>query len=205
MRLVVAQWPAVIGTARLTLRPFSESDLPMLVEMLTNDAVRRFLGGALSRADALASLAGRDVGSAWGCFAVTVTDTGEVVGEVSFGSVRSDLDVDWPLRPSDLEVVWQLLPTFWGQGVATEALTAALKWAFAATDASRLIAWTQTANVASCRLADRVGMRRVAVFDKKGAEQALYVLERDARAPGDMVPTRHGCRRLRRGDDPWTT
>ncbi len=41
----------------------------------------------------------------------------------------------------------------------------------------RLVAETRVANVASCRLLERLGMTRVRTLQRFGVEQTLYVIE----------------------------
>ncbi len=145
-------WPQTITAARLTLRPFTEGDKPVMVEMMSSEQTRRYLGGPSSREDATNVFSDLAVGVTWGSFAV-VTHTGDVAGSVSFDDERGEL-----------EASWELLPQYWGRGYAQEAVTTALSWAFATTEASRIIAVTQTANEPSCRLALRLGMQRVATL-----------------------------------------
>lgn len=42
----------------------------------------------------------------------------------------------------------------------------------------RIIAETQSANTASCRLLERIGMHRVKTLQRFGAEQIIYSMQR---------------------------
>lgn len=160
-------WPDTITTPRLLLRPFGTADAEVMLAMMTSEDIHRYLGGASSLEAARAQLRGMTPGTTWGSFAVVVAETSEIVGSVSFGREHGDL-----------EISWLLLPQYWGNGYGTEAVAAALLWAFTKTQEPAITAVTQTANEASCRLAERVGMTRVAVFEEFGAEQAKYQVER---------------------------
>jgi RimJ/RimL family protein N-acetyltransferase len=58
------------------------------------------------------------------------------------------------------EVWYKLLPSFWGQGLATEALRAILKFSFEELHLHRIEAGCATENLASARVLEKVGMRR---------------------------------------------
>jgi len=58
------------------------------------------------------------------------------------------------------EVWYKLLPSFWGQGLATEALKAILKFSFEELLLHRIEAGCATENLASARVLEKVGMRR---------------------------------------------
>jgi ribosomal-protein-alanine N-acetyltransferase len=59
------------------------------------------------------------------------------------------------------ELVYSLEPEWWGKGIATEVARAALTWAFGTHGWSRIVGATDTPNVASARVLERIGMRRV--------------------------------------------
>lgn len=64
---------------------------------------------------------------------------------------------------------------WWGQGIATEAASAALAWAIAAFGLTRVWASTDARNVRSLRVLDKLGMTREAVRhrDHVGRDGAL--------------------------------
>ena len=66
---------------------------------------------------------------------------------------------------------------YWGNGFATDALGGLLRRAEAELGLTRLVAETQAANVASCRVLERVGLRPVRRLVRFGATQILYVIE----------------------------
>jgi RimJ/RimL family protein N-acetyltransferase len=58
------------------------------------------------------------------------------------------------------ELGWALAREHWGQGYATEAVTAAREWAYTERGLGRLISLIAPANVRSQRLAERLGCTR---------------------------------------------
>jgi RimJ/RimL family protein N-acetyltransferase len=155
-----------LETKRLVLRAPTDDDLEVIVRMLTDPAVRGYLGGPVPEDRARAALSG-PLDERWGSFLVTRTDTGEVVGSCL-------LDRD----NGELEVSYQLLPEHWGHGYAREAVTRVLSWAWANTDARRVIAVTQTANTASIRLLEVLGMHVEEEFEDHGAPQTRFEMRR---------------------------
>jgi len=77
----------------------------------------------------------------------------------------------WP----GLEVGWFFDRARWGHGFATEAGLAALDWAFRVLGAERVISVIHPKNVASIRVAERLGERfeRAMVLDG-GIEVVVY-------------------------------
>jgi RimJ/RimL family protein N-acetyltransferase len=96
-----------------------------------------------------------------------------------------------------VEVGWRFEPAVWGQGYATEAAAAALDEAFTTLGLEEVCSLPQVDNPASCRVADRLGLRRgrevplpanerrgevVAVL--YGIDRAGWLRSRDGSVPG---------------------
>jgi ribosomal-protein-alanine N-acetyltransferase len=73
-----------------------------------------------------------------------------------------------------MEVSYQLLPQWWRQGYATEVVQKIIQHAFADLALTKVVAETQTANIASCRLLEKVGMLREETLERFGAEQGIF-------------------------------
>ncbi len=69
---------------------------------------------------------------------------------------------------------YELLPEYWGKGYATEAVEAALGYAFVDLGLERVVAETQAANERSCRLLERLGMKAERKLERFGAKQVIY-------------------------------
>ena len=169
--------PDPIHTERLTLRAASDDDLEVIVRMLTDPAVRGYLGGPVPEDRARATLSG-PLGDRWGSFLITRTDTGTVVG-----SCLLDRDL------ADLEISYQLLPEYWGHGYAREAVVRVLDWAWENTDAGHIVAITQAANAASIRLLEVVGMRMIDRFENHGALHVRFRIDRSAPKASERAPS----------------
>jgi len=64
-------------------------------------------------------------------------------------------------QPGVCELVYSVEPDWWGKGIATEVARAALTWAFVTHHWPKIVGATDTLNVASARVLERVGMRLV--------------------------------------------
>ncbi|MDR3120040.1 MAG: GNAT family N-acetyltransferase [Clostridiales bacterium] len=58
----------------------------------------------------------------WACFAVTLKDSGEIIGTIDFAETDADA--------KSAEVGYQFGKAWWNQGYASEALTAIIKYCF---------------------------------------------------------------------------
>jgi RimJ/RimL family protein N-acetyltransferase len=158
--------PEPLETKRLLLRAPTDDDLEVTVRMLTDPAVRGYLGGPVPEDRARAALSG-PLGDRWGSFLVTLAETEEVVGSCMLERIDGDL-----------EISYQLLPEHCGHGYAREATLRVLEWAWESTDATQVIAITQTANAASMRLLEVIGMQIDSHFEEHGAHHTRFRMNR---------------------------
>ena len=76
-------------------------------------------------------------------------------------------------RP-EVEVAYLLAQAYWGQGLATEAATAIVHYACTPLGYSRLICLIDPANLASIRVAERIGLRLEETMEDEGGPFLLY-------------------------------
>ncbi|SCG72558.1 GNAT family N-acetyltransferase [Micromonospora inositola] len=69
-----------------------------------------------------------------------------------------------------LNLFYRLDPAVWGGGVASEAAAAVVGWAAARAPGRPVVARVRAANVASARVARRVGLRRAPQLDAEGED-----------------------------------
>ena len=154
------------------MTPLQEGDLADVVALYVDEEVRRFLGGPADedevRTSFLTLIEREASGSALRYWVIRLKD-GSFVGTVSLGAHHNS---------DDTEISYQLLPLWWGRGYAGEAVGAAVEYALSELRLPRVVAETQRANLASCRLLERLGMRPERTVERFGAAQAIYV--RDA-------------------------
>lgn len=118
-----------LDTVRLRLRPYRLDDFEPYAAMWAEPAVVRFIGGApLSREAAWIRFL-RQIGLwhhlGFGFFALEDKATGAFVGEAGFHDLRRTLT---PSLEGTMEAGWGLVGASQGQGLAEEAMRAALAW-----------------------------------------------------------------------------
>jgi|HubBroStandDraft_4_1064222.scaffolds.fasta_scaffold75692_2 ribosomal-protein-alanine N-acetyltransferase len=146
-----------ILTSRLSLRPLTEGDLDDLVALHMDPLVMLGSSGvATPRTRAISEewlrrTLTRPYADGWVTYRLEERDTGVFLGRCG-------------LRPEDgsseTEIAYALVRHAWGQGLATEAATAVVRHGFDA-GLTRIVACALAENVASLRVLEKVGMRRL--------------------------------------------
>lgn len=167
-----------LQTERLTLRGHRAEDLGDCAAMWGDPLVVHHLGGRpLSREEVWTKLL-RYVGH-WalldfGYWVVTERISGRFIGEVGFADFKRELHP--PLDDSP-EMGWVLARWAHGQGFATEAVGAALRWGGSHFGARRTVCLIAPENRRSLRVADKCGYREHARATYKG--EPTIVLARE--------------------------
>lgn len=140
----------ILAHAGLTLRPWVRADAPELARAYADPEIHRWHCRSLSLAEAESWVAHeaerwqRDLGSSW-----AITQDRSLCGRVGIGGVRLDEGL--------AGVTYWVLPTARRRGVATNALTAVVNWAFDTAGFHRLELDHSTSNAASCHVAVKAG------------------------------------------------
>jgi RimJ/RimL family protein N-acetyltransferase len=139
-----------LRTPRLLLRPCAESDRDALHALWTDPDVRRYLWDdeviPVERAAAeirasVASFEAEEIG----CWVVCPAGSAEPVGFAGLRRIEEGV-----------EILFALLPRFWGRGLATEAARAVLEYGLPRL--GRILGRTDTPNRRSVRVLERLGM-----------------------------------------------
>jgi RimJ/RimL family protein N-acetyltransferase len=158
-------WPAELRTDRLLLRPVLPEDRRLVHDVLTDDRVRAYLGGPVSQERVAARQAAYPATA--GVWAVVRVADAQPVGLVSIGPDHR--------CEGRAEVSYQLVPSAWGEGLGREAVSAIVSfWTDAVPRGGPVVAVTQSANRASRRLLESIGMVLVDEIEEHGALQCLY-------------------------------
>lgn len=142
-----------LTTERLELRRWREEDLDEYAAIAADPEVTRYLGagGPLDRAGAWRQIAlfmGHREMRGWTTSAVIERRSGRLIGRGGLWEPAG-----WP----GLEVGWILARSVWGRGYATELGRAVRDYAFIDLGRSHLISVIQPANLASIRVAEKIG------------------------------------------------
>ncbi len=153
-----------LETDRLVLRRLTPDDLDDIVALDADPAVMRYItGGRPTPRDEIRDdhlpfwLAYYAEGDRYGFWAAVEKGTGAFLGWFHLRPQRGDAD-DEP------EMGYRLVASAWGQGYATEGSRALVRKAFSDLDVRRVYATTMVVNVASWRVMEKAGLRRVRVF-----------------------------------------
>lgn len=153
----------IIETKRLILRPFLEKDAEDVLEYLREPAVNCFASMKLNSLEEAKAEMNRRAGETEYYFAITLKDTGKVIGEIGAYPEHGDMhDTSSPL--DTFSPCWMLSEGRQGNGYAFEAAYAFFDYLFCRAGARRIYAYTEYDNLASQHLCEKLGMRREGIF-----------------------------------------
>jgi RimJ/RimL family protein N-acetyltransferase len=169
----------VIETERLLLRKPRAEDARDLAVAYADPEVVRYMGDGST-----ATIAEVEEGIAewlerwesWGMslFSLQRQEDGRVLGRAGF--LLWDPET-WEVGGDETEIGWLLAREHWGQGYATEAALALRDWAFEERGLTRIISLIDHANLASSRVAERIGERYERDVEVRGKSTRLYSVE----------------------------
>lgn len=145
----------ILETPRLLLREMTEADVAPLMAVLSDPVAMRHYPAPYDRAGVEAWVhrsRARYERDGFGLWTMVLKASGEVVGDC--GPTVQTL-AGAPV----IEIGWHVVPAHQGRGYASEAGRACLGWAFAHTDADRVISFMGTTNTPSRRVAKKVHAR----------------------------------------------
>ena len=144
-----------LRTSRLALQPFRPDDVDALHALWTDPAVRQYLWDdeVITRSRALEVVEGAiAAGSATGVGMWTLRELDAADVVIGFCGLRH------LARAQAVELLFALLPQWWGAGLAVEASTAVLRYAFTDLDLTRVLAGADPPNTRSFAVMERLGM-----------------------------------------------
>lgn len=160
----------IIPTKRLCLTNFQPQHFEPLVKMHTDPDVMRYIRDGkpddrVSAWNTMALMIGHWQLRGFGLWAIEEQKTNDFVGWVGFF---------YPEGRSVVDFGWRLLPPFWGQGYATEAGEAAQKYASSHWKLPKVTSIIHPDNVASIKVAKKLGAIYEKNIDFFGRENAQY-------------------------------
>jgi RimJ/RimL family protein N-acetyltransferase len=169
-----------IETLRLRLRPFALTDLDALAAILADPEVMRYMPGGrpIPREQVARNLPARIERLArdgFGLWAVERQADARLIGQC--GLFHLD-------NTPEIEVAYLLDRACWGQGLASEAASAALRYGFETLGLPRIVGVALPANGASCRVLEKIGLRFERPARHYDLDVAYYSLNRADWRPG---------------------
>lgn len=174
-----------IETARLILRPMRADDVDDLIHIFADPVVMASFDAQPFNRSQMEAWVARNLAHeaqyGYGLFSVILKAEGRLIGDCGLEQMtvagRSEVELGYDLR-SD----------YWRRGLATEAATAVRDYAFRTLALPRLVSLIRVGNVASRRVAEKIGMELSETLRRHGQEYWLYTLVagegvRDGSAP----------------------
>lgn len=170
----------IFETERCKLREFGRGDLDDLAAMVADEDQMRFYPRPKTRAEACAWISRNLSLYEEYEFGFWLIESVPTQGFLGYCGIRPLVLEGAP----EIEIGWHTRKTSWGQGIATEAATAARDLAFKRFALSRLVAIIHPDHVASRRVAEKIGMceERITLLDAYPA--VIYMTEK-ASSAGD--------------------
>lgn len=172
----------MLSTRRLLLRGWREADLDPFAELNADPEVMRYFPYLHSReeSDRVAqSIQNRFRSYGFGFWAIETVDT-PFIGFVGL----SYPNFEAPFSKT-IEIGWRLAQKYWGKGYASEAVRAALGFAFDRAGAPEVISFAPATNQRSTSVMERLGMKHDGYFDHPSIPEgplkrfALYRMSKD--------------------------
>jgi ribosomal-protein-alanine N-acetyltransferase len=148
--------PPELRTRRVLLRTWRDEDRVSFAALNADHEVMEHFPAVLSPAesDAFVDRVKRTMAErGWGLWAAEIIDTEAFVGFVGLNPATFEA----PFTPA-VEIGWRLARDYWGQGLATEAALAVLKFSFELLNLDEVVSFTSTTNLRSQRVMEKLGM-----------------------------------------------
>ena len=165
----------ILETDRLFLREYVEDDAEAFFRLNSDPEVLRFVPDKrlLNVEQARQILVDHPIADyrkyGFGRGACILKSTGEQIGFAGLKYLEELGEVD---------VAFRLMPNHWGQGLATEAAIASVRFGFADLGLKRIIGLVMPENIASVRVLEKTGLRYAEPVTFWGHQFSKYVITR---------------------------
>jgi RimJ/RimL family protein N-acetyltransferase len=144
-----------IETERLLIRRFVTEDWEAVHAYTSDAGVMTYVGDGAETEEQAKAFVAENAGDEARALALVLKEEDRLIGHMLFHP--------W-FTPRVHEIGWVLNPRYHGNGYATEAARALLRYGFETLKVHRMIATCQPENVASSRVMEKIGMRREGHF-----------------------------------------
>lgn len=166
----IGREPMILETNRCKIIKLQKNDYENVRELYFDEDVRRFLGGVCSTErfdENFNDMVFSEDGSFY--WIVRLKESNEFIGLVSLDKHHEGLDT---------EISYQFKAIWWGRGYAEEVIRRIIDYAFYELKLRKLVAETQSANKASCKLLKKAGMNLEQIVTRFDAEQSIFSISR---------------------------
>lgn len=157
-----------IMTARLQMRPLRHGDLDALAEIYLNPLVARWIG-PYTRQDVAREITQHiehQASLGWSLWAVEDRGSGRLIGDCGLQPLEH--------RGPEVELGYDLHPSMWGHGLATEAAREVIRQGFGPLGLDHIVAVVKAEHLASQRVLQKVGLRHAGMREAYGENMLLY-------------------------------
>jgi ribosomal-protein-alanine N-acetyltransferase len=163
----------ILESDRLLLREYVEEDAEAFFKLNSDPEVLRFVPDKplLNVEQARQILIDHPIADyrkyGFGRGACILKSTGEQIGFAGLKYLEELGEVD---------VAYRLLPAHWGQGLATEAALASVRYGFADLGLKRIVGLVMPENIASVRVLEKTGLRYAETVTLWGHRFSKYII-----------------------------
>lgn len=156
----------------IIIREFMPGEELLLIDLFNDDEVTRYLPACspeLSVKMFNTALEDYNTGllSRWGIFSTADNDF-----------IGMCLARNFTENPDQIEIGYTLSKKYWGKGIATEVNIGLTKYCFANTGTQEVVAITDLGNVASQKVLEKLGFKRLENLIRNEDELAYFMIER---------------------------
>jgi len=165
----------MIETERLILRGMREEDTEAFLRIFSDPVAMQYFGVIFDRARMEAWVRDNLEHQAkygFSLLSVVLKDSDEVIGDCGLETTEIEGELV-------VGVGFDFRREYWNRGYATEAATAVLDYGFTEFGFDKISGWIDPDNVASRRVAEKIGMRREKFVLRGSKKYALYAISRE--------------------------
>lgn len=158
-----------LETDRWLLMEIQMTDYEDIKKLYMDEKVRKYLGGTVNEDRYKKSFLAMMKGEAGDCYwTVRDKESNDFIALVSIDTHHDGVSK---------EISYQFVPEYWGKGYGREVIGRILDYCFGELKLSRVVAETQSANMASFRLLSSLGMQVEETVVRFGAEQKIFTIQ----------------------------
>jgi RimJ/RimL family protein N-acetyltransferase len=164
----------ILETSRLILRKMTRNDEESLLKVFSDPKTMQFYPHPFNRQMTQAWIERnmqRYSQDGFGLWAIVLKERGECIGDCGLVVQRID-------SIQEVEIGYHVRRDLWGKGFATEAAQGCIEYGFNHLGFKKLISLIHPANSASCRVAEKNGMKFAKQMVWKKRPVCVYVVER---------------------------
>jgi [ribosomal protein S5]-alanine N-acetyltransferase len=164
----------VLETKRLTLREMNLDDVDDLLGVLSNPESMKFYSKPFDRRMTqmwIERNIQRYAQHGFGLWAIILKESGKLIGDC--GLVVQEVD-----GVEEIEIGYHIHRDLWRQGFATEAAQVCCDYGFNHLEFDKLVSLINPANMASRRVAEKIGMRMLKEMEWRDQPICIYAVKR---------------------------